>query len=55
MLRVLTKYSASCYNEDGDYVKDIDVDNVKAIVRDIAREANVKNANVEVVEDTLSS
>ena len=50
MLRDLTEYSASCYSEDGDYVEDIDVETVKAIVNKYA-----KNANVEVVEDTLSS
>ena len=50
LLEDLTDYSSTCYNEDGEYVEDIDLDEVKTIVSKY-----VKNAIVEVVEDSLSS
>jgi hypothetical protein len=50
MLEDLTNYSSQCYNDGGEYVEDIDLDVVKAIVNKY-----VKNATVEVVEDSLSS
>jgi len=50
MLEDLADYSSTCYNEDGEYVEDIDLDKVNAIVSKY-----VKNAIVEVVEDKLSS
>ncbi len=50
MLEDLTNYSSQCYNDEGEYVEDIDLDVVKAIVNKY-----VKNAIVEVVEDRLSS
>jgi len=46
----LIDYSSTCYNEDGEYVEDIDLDQVKTIVSKY-----VKNAIVEVVEDRMSS
>ena len=50
MLEDLTNYSSQCYNDEGEYVEDIDLDVVKAIVSKY-----VKDATVEVVEDSLSS
>ena len=50
LLEDLADYSSTCYNEDGEYVEDIDLDKVNAIVSKY-----VKNAIVEVVEDSLSS
>ena len=50
LLEDLADYSSTCYNEDGEYVEDIDLDEVKTIVSKY-----VKNAIVEVVEDSLSS
>jgi len=50
LLEDLTDYSSTCYDEDGEYVEDIDLDEVKAIVSKY-----VKNAIVEIVEDKFSS
>ena len=50
MLEELTNYSATCYNDDGEYVEDIDLDKVKEIV-----DKHTVNVIAEVVEDTLSS
>ena len=50
LLEDLTDYSSTCYDEDGDYVEDIDLDEVNTIVSKY-----VKNAIVEVVEDGFSS
>jgi hypothetical protein len=50
LLEDLADYSSTCYNEDGEYVEDIDLDQVKTIVSKY-----VKNAVVEVVEDSFSS
>ena len=50
MLEELTNYSATCYNDNGDYVEDIDLDKVKEIV-----DKHTVNVIAEVVEDTLSS
>ena len=50
LLEDLADCSSTCYNEDGEYVEDIDLDKVNAIVSKY-----VKNAIVEVVEDSLSS
>ena len=44
MVEDLLDYSSTCYNEDGEYVEDIDLDEVKTIVSKY-----VKNAIVEVV------
>ena len=50
MLEDLTNYSSQCYNDEGEYVEDIDLDQVETIVSKY-----VKNAVVEVVEDSFSS
>ena len=50
ILEELTNYSATCYNDNGDYVEDIDLDKVKEIV-----DKHTVNVIAEVVEDTLSS
>jgi hypothetical protein len=47
---MIADYSSTCYNEDGEYVEDIDLNEVKTIVSKY-----VKNAIVEVVEDKLGS
>ena len=47
MFADLRNYSDSCYDKDGNYVKDIDFEAVKAIVNKYA-----KNADVEVFVDT---
>ena len=50
MLEELTNYSATCYNDDGEYAEDIDLAKVREIV-----DNHTINVVAEVVEDTLSS